>query len=147
MRGVKLLADIVLLLLRLIFLSPFLRLIMKSVLHTCPCPHFSLQRKQRLFVLLSAESSEVIFLRLSSVGHFLRWNNWATALFEKKKRVFTVVVPGKIKLGILGKKPTENGCGCHAAHHSEKEKNFHPFLGCPPAFAHSLNTRSIKHFH
>lgn len=63
------------------------------------------ENKDFSFVLLSAKSSEVIFLRLSSVGHFLRWNNWATALFEKKKkRVFTVVVPGKIKLGILGKK-------------------------------------------
>lgn len=44
------------------------------------------ENKDFSFVLLSAKSSEAIFLRLSSVGHFLRWNNWATALFVKKKK-------------------------------------------------------------
>lgn len=146
MRGVKLLEDIVLLLLRLIFLSPFLRLIMKSVLHTCLCPHFSLQRKQRLFVLLSAKSSKVIFLRLSSVGHFLRWKNWATALFEKKekkKRVFTVVVPGKIKLGILGKKnPLRMAVVAMPPTIPKRRRIFTHFLGAVglcPLFEHSIN--------
>lgn len=107
------------------------------------------ENKDFSFVLLSAKSSEAIFLRLSSVGHFLRWNNWATALFvKKKKKSFHCRRTWEDQARYFGeKKPTENGCGCHAAHHSEKEKNFHPFLGCPPAFAHSLNTRSIKHFH
>lgn len=102
------------------------------------------ENKDFSFVLLSAKSSEAIFLRLSSVGHFLRWNNWATALFvKKKKKSFHCRRTWEDQARYFGKKTHWEWLWLPCRPPFRKGEEFSPIswvsAGLCPLFEHSIN--------